>query len=343
MAENDIVRWIRKRITTEVAIAFALGLIVGLFVLGWWLWPVKWTNADLSDLRVGHKENYMQLIADSYALTGNAELARARLQQLKTPGQKDTDMAVTLAAMVKARIQAGKADEAMRLQGLISAASLPPAPTPEPATAGQPTAAAKSPLLRILGILFFLLLLGAGVVLLLSQLQKRQGVRRRSPPAAEPSREPALEVEGEVVAPPASEGFLGHFETTYNQGDEGYDASYSLESPTGEFLGDCGVSALEDILAGEPDKVAAFEVWLFDKDDVRTETKILLSERAFADETVREKLANKGELIRAEEGQVIPLETANLRMDAMISELQYESGANSAFAKLSTALDVLHR
>jgi len=194
-----------------------------------------------------------------------------------------------------------------------------------------------------LGILFFLLLLGAGVVLLLSQLQKRQGVRRRSSPSAEPAREPTLEVEREFVAPPASEGFLGHFETTYNLGDEGYDASYSLESPSGEFLGDCGVSALEDILAGEQDKVAAFEVWLFDKDDVRTETKILLSERAFADETVREKLANKGELIRAEEGQVIPLETANLRMDAMISELQYESGANAAFAKLSTALDVLHR
>ncbi|MBM4429294.1 MAG: hypothetical protein FJ026_02975 [Chloroflexi bacterium] len=342
MAENDIVRSIRKKITTEVAIAFVLGLVLGLFVLGWWLWPVKWTNADLSDLRASHKENHMQLIADSYALTGNSELARARLQQLKAPGEKDTDLSTALAALVRSRLDAGKADEAMRVQGLLSAASLPPVPTPQPAT-GQPTAAARSPLLRIVGIVFFLLLLGAGVALLLGQLQKRPAVRRRSPTAAEPSFEPILEAEREVTASPVSEGFVGHFETTYSVGDEGYDASYSLESPTGEFLGDCGISALEDILAGEPDKVVAFELWLFDKDDVRTETKILLSEGAFADEAVRESLASKGELIRAEEGQIIILETANLRMDAKISELEYDSAANSAFARLSTVLDVLHR
>lgn len=342
MAENDIVRWIRKKITIEVAIAFALGLVLGLFVLGWWLWPVTWTNTDLSDLRAAHKENYLQLIADSYALTGNSELARARLQELKAPGEKDTDLSTVLAALVKSRITAGKADEAMRLQGLLSAASLPPAPTPQPAT-GQPAAVTRSPLLRILGIVFFLLLLAAGVMLLLNQLQKRPAVRRRSRLPAEPSLEPIVEAEQAVVEAPVSEGFLGHFETTYSLGEEGYDASYSLESPTGEFLGDCGVSALEDILGGEPDKVAAFEVWLFDKDDVRTETKILLSEQASVDEAVRERLASKGELIRAEEGQLITLETANLHMTARITELEYDSAANSAFATLSTVLDVMRR
>jgi len=345
MAENDITAWIREKVTVEVVIAFVLGVVLGLIVLGWWLWPVQWINADPADLKESYKESYLQMVADSYALTGNAEVARARLEVLKAPGEKDANLSAMLDALIKAQIKAGKADDAMRLQGLSSAMILPSPPTPQPTLAPTKPAVTKgSQLLRVVGIAFFLLLLGAGVVLLLIQLQRREPLRRRRPPLAEQPFAKAPQMEGEVIAPPPSEGTLGHFETTYNLGDEGYDVSYSVESSTGEFLGECGISALENVGIGEPEKVTAFEVWLFDKDDVRTETKVLMSERAFGDEALREKLANKGALIQAEEGQIVTCETANLRLDARITELEYESSSNSGvFAKLTTKLEVLRR
>ncbi len=335
MAESDWTSWIRKNVTREVVFAFLLGVIVGLFVLGWWLWPVGWTDADPADLRQRHKEDYLQMIADSYALTGDVEAAHARLELLKTPGEDDTDLAAKLDAAMQARIEAGKADQAFRLQGLVSAVILPPPPTAEP-TAAQPAATTGGGTLRVLGIAFFLLLLGAGILLLLSRMQKQESLRRRR----RPSTAGPFAVGTEELAGAPAEGSLGHFETTFNLGDEGYDVSTSIQSPTGEFIGECGVSAVEDLAVGEVGSVSAFEIWLFDKDDVRTETAVLLSETAAADGTVRERLAPKGELLEAEQGQVITLETANLRLHATIAELAYETDARAAFATLTTKLEV---
>jgi len=342
MAKNDLTTWIREKVTAEVVIAFVLGVFLGLVVLGWWLWPVRWTNADPADLKPSERETYVQLIADSYAVTGNSDVALARLRALKGPGEDDADLSAMLDALAKARIDAGRGDEAMRLRGLSSAVILPPPPTPK-ATPAQPTVSGGSQALRIFGIVFFLLLLGVGVVLLLTQLQKREAARRRRPLPAEEPFVRAAEMEREGIAPPLQESTLLHFETTYNLGDEGYDTHYVIESSTGEFLGECGVSALEEVGIGEPGRVPALEVWLFDKEDTVTETKVLMSERAFGDEMLRDKLENRGAFIQAEQGQVVTLETANLRLDATITELEYESASNYVFAKLTARLEISRR
>jgi len=137
------------------------------------------------------------------------------------------------------------------------------------------------------------------------------------------------------------ESALAYFETTYNLGDEDYDVSYSIESPAGEFLGECGISALGGTGVGAPEGAVAFEVWLFDKEDVRTEARVLMSEQAFADDTLRGEMATRGEPAKAEKGRATTLETANLRLDAAIIELAYERGLDSrGFAKLTARLDV---
>jgi hypothetical protein len=289
----------------------------------------------------------MQMIADSYALTGNAEVARARLNGLRSAGEKDAEQASALDRLSRARITAGDANAAIRLQALASALSLPPvsAPKPTSSAATTPAAGKATPWLRILGIAFFLLLLVAGVAFLLLQLRRQETQRRRRVPTArQPYEEtPEPEVEKGTIATPTTvpDYRLGRFDTQYTLGDEGYDVSYSIESPSGEFLGECGVSALETPGTGRPDGVAAFEVWLFDKDDVRTETKVLLSEHAFTDPILRDKLSNKGELIKTELNGVITLETANLKMTARIVESAYESTSDAGiFAKLATHLEV---
>ncbi len=98
---------------------------------------------------------------------------------------------------------------------------------------------------------------------------------------------------------------------------------------------------------GKPDKVTAFDLWLFDKIDVRTLTQILMSEYAFNDQGIRQRLAQKGELTLAEKGKHILLETATLRVDATIVDLVYASTPglppNSHFQKLIVQMDAAQK
>jgi hypothetical protein len=216
-----------------------------------------------------------------------------------------------------------------------------------PATASQPPSAQPastglgSGLLRILGILFFLALLGAGLLLLLTQLQRREPARRRRPPPGIGESFARLPEEHEPAGPPSPEGAFAQFETAYQIGDEAYDVSYSIESATGEFLGECGVSALERE-SGTPGKFTAFDVWLFDKLDSRTETKVLMSERAFADDALRARLPERREFVQAEMGKTVTLETENLHLYATITDVEYEAGSESGvFARLATKLEIV--
>jgi hypothetical protein len=134
---------------------------------------------------------------------------------------------------------------------------------------------------------------------------------------------------------------LGHFITTYRLGEDAYDESFSVETPMGEFLGECGVGVSEILGVGEPDKVTAFEVWLFDKTDIRTVTKVLLSEYAYHDEALRAKLAPKGEPVLAALGEPFLLETTGLQVQVEVTELEYGEGnlpPQSFFEKLTVEL-----
>jgi len=43
--------------------AVIAGLLLGWMVIGWWLWPVEWTDTDPWDLRLEHQEAFVGLIA----------------------------------------------------------------------------------------------------------------------------------------------------------------------------------------------------------------------------------------------------------------------------------------
>ncbi len=135
---------------------------------------------------------------------------------------------------------------------------------------------------------------------------------------------------------------LGTFAATYKFGDDNYDTAFTLETARSEFLGECGMGISDTIGEGKPDKVTAFDLWLFDKTDVRTVTQILMSEHAYNDTNLRNKLAPKGDLTLAEKGKHLLLETATLRVDAEIVDLVYASTPglplNSHFQKLIVEL-----
>jgi hypothetical protein len=164
-----------------------------------------------------------------------------------------------------------------------------------------------------------------------------------SAPIVTTTRETKAPAAPVAVAPMAEtqtgEPPLGHFVTTYKLGDDGYDTSFSIELPTGEFLGECGVG-ISDVVGEGPQKVTAFEVWLFDKNDIKTVTKVLMSDYAYNNDTIRKKLQARGDAIQAGRGQEVVLETEALRVRAVVSDMAYGSGGlpQSFFAKMTIEL-----
>jgi len=119
---------------------------------------------------------------------------------------------------------------------------------------------------------------------------------------------------------------IAQFVTTYMLGDDLFDDSFSIDSPAGEFLGECGVGISETIGVGDPKRVTAFEVWIFDKNDIQTVTKVLMSPHAFNDPALRAKLESKGELIELTPGKEVVLETATLQLSATVADSQFGEG-----------------
>jgi hypothetical protein len=116
---------------------------------------------------------------------------------------------------------------------------------------------------------------------------------------------------------------VAQFMTTYMFGDDLYDESFTFDASNGEFLGECGVSISDIIGVGEPKKISAFEVWLFDKNDVQTVTKVLMSQHVYNESNLRQRLEMKGEPVMAEPGRQFTLETASLRMEVKIVDTVY--------------------
>ena len=75
-------------------LGLAMGLGLGLY-LTWGLWPVEYYDTDPVDLKAAHKEEYIVLISQAYALNGDLELAKRRLAQL---GEEDAGGAVVRVA-----------------------------------------------------------------------------------------------------------------------------------------------------------------------------------------------------------------------------------------------------
>jgi hypothetical protein len=103
------------------------------------------------------------------------------------------------------------------------------------------------------------------------------------------------------------------------------------------------VGVSESIGVGDPKKVTALEIWLFDKNDIKTATKVVMSEHAYNDAAIRSRLEPKGELILVEHQGQILLETATLQLLATVVDLEYGSGAmpqNSFFERVTLELAI---
>ncbi len=78
----------KRALFAASVVGLALGIGGGL-LLGWMVWPVQVTNVDLPDLRDSAQEDYIVLVAKTYAHDSDLDNARERLALLKKSKVED--------------------------------------------------------------------------------------------------------------------------------------------------------------------------------------------------------------------------------------------------------------
>ncbi len=197
------------------ALIFLAGLLVGWFVFGWWLFPIEYTQVYPNELHTDARNDYFEMVAEGYTLTGDRIQAAQRLQYWNVDDE--------LPRVVNARIQALEmtdpdAAESLRRMAeelhLTQTTAIPKAPsqTLEEVSGGV----GRTVLLFLAGVLVLVLLwvLYKRVIASRSSaIPQRAPASERRAPAPAPEPEPEVEVE-------VDEGVIdGDFEAIETLGD----------------------------------------------------------------------------------------------------------------------------
>jgi hypothetical protein len=332
----DAIREQTKKPLVVGALGLILGIILGVFY-AWVISPVEYIDADIPNLRQDLQVDYLRMAIDSYAYNHDVALATTRYERLG-------DGAEAAMAGVVAEPLTVKPEDITAFSVAVGAGSpLVPGVTAEPGTE-QPTPSGGGGLTRVLFPILCVvaLVVIAGAVFLFIYRGRTQPSGAPAPVKPAPPRA-VPQAEWQEYPSAGPEPPMVQFMASYKLGDDLFDDSFSIDSPAGEFLGECGVSISETIGVGESKRVSAFEVWLFDKNDIQTVTKVLMSAHAFLDESTRQRLAAKGEPVLAEPGTESMLETQTLRLVARVVDMGYGDGAlpeQSYFERLILELAV---
>lgn len=308
---GDITDLFKRPLAASIAGVIA-GLALGL-IFAWGIWPVQWTDLPISATRADLQTDFLRMSIDSFSVTRDEPEAVRRYQEAgpeayaifqeikRAPGKLDP---AVIAAF----------EQVLQNNGVYVPGG---AAQPEPPTDGGGLGAIAA----IFGGLFAI-----GVVAAVAFWLFRRPRQTGELTPAQQAREYARSVEKTDYAAAGQEPPIAQYVTSYVLGDDLFDDSFSIDAPSGEFLGECGVGISETIGVGDPKKVTAFEVWMFDKNDIQTVTKVLMSAHAFRDPAYRAKLEAKGELFELVPQRQVVLETQTLQMVATVADMQYGDG-----------------
>lgn len=328
-AVTAIIRNLLKNPRISLILGVVLGLILG-FIVAWGMWPIEVTDTTPEVMRADLQEDYLRMAAEAYSKTNDPNAAVRRWDNLGVA-----------AGSTYIRLQANPGDLDLavlqKYGGLIQSAKGSIAPAPADTGSGE-----LGNIVLYASIAVVVVLLGAGGLYLYRLLRKGPGTTTVVMQAVQASRDAAkTNFEEMGLAPPITQTM-----TTYVLGDDLYDESFSIDTGGGEFLGEYGVGVSETIGVGEPKKVAALEIWLFDKNDIKTATKVLMSEHAYNDPNIRARLEPKGDLNVVRPGEQVLLETETLQLLATTVDIEYGMGSmpqNSYFERITLELAIWPR
>ncbi|HWQ46057.1 MAG TPA: hypothetical protein VN376_04275 [Longilinea sp.] len=355
----DRIRDYLKNPMITAGVGLVIGLVFGLVVLGWWLWPVQYYDAYPEHLRQESQIEYLCMTIDSYDRSQNIAQALQRYQDLDphsseilallTPELCGTTPQTSIDAfriLVNQPATNIPADSNASVDTSGTAAVLPQ--LTQTTTVAAQTESGGIPLFVI--ILMCLVTIAFGGFAAYYFLIRPKNSLGRSPSSSK-----AIDNEygddyqyghgadaGGYEEPSSDEPVL-QYVSSYKYGEDHFNDTIDIMDPSSEYLGNCGVSISEVIGVGSPKKVCALEVWLFDKGDIKTVTKIVMSEHAFNDQTFRRRLETKGELLLPQvEGRYL-FETEKLQMEVRIVDIAYGRSplpANSFFDRMILELNV---
>jgi len=308
------------------AVGLVVGILLGIFY-AYVLNPVEYVDGAIYQLREDLKVDYLRMTIDSYALNQDAALAEFRYQRLG-------DEADEILETVEETPNGNLVSDITAFRNVIDVTT---------ATEEMEEEAASRSGGNFLKWALLITVVLAGALVGRYFLLKRSTPEGESKSAATIAQDITSQMEttsfeGTEEGPP-----MHQFVTTYVLGDNLFDDSFSIESASGEFLGECGVGISEAMGVGEPKRVTAFEVWLFDQNDIKTVTKVLMSGHAYYDEATRADLEKKGEPVLAEPGKEFALTTNNLKVICRVMDMGYGEGPlpeDSFFDRLSIEMSV---
>ncbi len=172
----------------------------------------------------------------------------------------------------------------------------------------------------------------------------RQDIRRRKELQEQMEKETAQQAAASGLGAPIMQRI-----SPYKKGRP-YDDSFAIEDANDMFLGECGATVAKTIGNNE---LTAIEIWLFDKEDfVRTFSKLLVSQHAYDDPTLRAEMDAKVEnpaedLVVIAPGATVQLETKMIVAQAKVADLKLGTNGslppNSHFDEITLQMSAWER
>ena len=340
-----------KLSTILCAVFLIAGIGLGL-LWGWVIAPVEWTDVDPSHMSDQYKEEYFRMTIDSYRLTFNEEQAKQRLGEINadveslyakvaaTPGSIDPNFLLVFGKFLTDNGYLASAQPIQMAEQTENAGGN------EATTVIETEEAKNSGWVTVLVIIASLFAVGVAGYAIYRILKNRSrsfddeedeeeyeevhhsSNRNFATPKERNMVTPQKE-KTQVHDPEFDRQPFAKFQATYLIGNDNFNESFSIDSRSGEYLGECGFGVSELMGVGTPKKASAFEVWMFDKNDIQTVTKVLLTPYFFNDYNTRARLEPKGELVEVKAGKQIRLETASLFMIATIKDMRFGEGISA--------------
>ncbi len=324
-----------------VVLAFFVGLIAAYII-----WPISYYDGDPSQLEQSWQNEWVRLLSDRYAaVTSNA-----------TTGPEFGHSIVVLLSAVDDPVgivdSLGITTPGFRDLAVQAQPGKTPPPRPSlvgsllPFVIGAIILTVATVIISLVGkLLIYPNLIEPVVRRMRGQVGVSDEATQRTIDAMRAARD--AEAKAKETAAPVDAQFgqpVTRKMSVYLMGRGQYDDSFEIEDADGMFLGECGAAISETIGEGQPAKVTAIEIWLFDKEDfVRTLTGVFATEHAYNDPATRSKLETKGYIVLMQAGAVLTLDTNSLRLQARIVEMEYGQGPvppNSFLQKVTIEIAV---
>ncbi len=365
----------QRFVLVGIALGAIIGIAFGAIATGYYFTNfarvVYAGGAYPDELTENYQDHYIQMVADAYIVDPNAEDATNRLISFDTEtipvirrlairsadyaaqgrtveSQRVNELAEllkqekawpdsdvqTVVSELTARYQADPLRlEAVNLYSALLTGTVPQQPQPgvdQPTTEEVPPTA--EPAAEESSFPWVVCIIGLVVVAIVVFLFFRYFAKQRE---AAMNKKKEVVYEGEGTPP------IMQWNSNYTEGRTPYDESITLETEAKDFLGEAGIGMNTPVPGSGQKQVMDFDLWVFDKTDINTYSRILMSEKAYNDSDIRSQVDMNplAEPVLAEKGMVVTIDSKTMRIEVTLEEVKFDE-TNTYFEELQVKMNI---